>query len=112
MHAGPAHIIIQPSSVFEISGCGAFSATCIASAASLQSFNFIHNGQTLSNDSRATITIVEIQDQFFVAILQLCMVTAEDTGEYSCVIDDGRDQDLANFSVQVINEEGEVAICM
>ena len=96
-----------------MSGCDALVATCVVSGVAIEDVTFIFNGEILFNDTFTNITFVElVQDNitFVEATLQICPVQFDNNGIYTCSISNSISQDEAQFTVNVLTDEGNIQL--
>ena len=103
-YIGTPQIFASPPGEVAISGCKTLFVTCIAVGAGLDIITFTINGRTISPDSRTNITQMVKgcpTERTVTATLELCGISQEDAGMYSCTASSAIGSDSANFKVVV-----------
>ena len=84
--------------------------SCTATGAPLEEFIFRHNGQILpSGQSNINISVIEEtsgSQQISIALLTICPVTSQHSGNYSCTAQNGLANDSADFALDVSTTPG------
>ena len=86
--------------------------TCVARGVPTPSFTWNRDGRILSNDSRISMyeeLLVENGLTFIQSILEVCSVSQEDAGEYSCTAGNIAGSETAVFEVSVLGKDCKVA---
>ena len=100
-------IVVRPSDTEATYGDTVL-LTCVAFGDPLPTFYWLHNSQPVENSTDSTTLVfddyvTEYGITFVRSILQLCSVTFEAEGYYTCVANNSAGVETANTSLQVIS---------
>lgn len=111
-YAEPAEIVIRPPNQTEVVSGRTVVFTCVSRGMPTPSFNWSRDGNILSDDSRISIyeeVLVENGLTFIQSMLEVCSVSEEDAGEYSCTAGNEVGSETAVFEVSVLGKDCKIA---
>ena len=98
-------VVIAPDPSDPVPRGSTISMACTAYGVPLPTSILWYQGSTLlTNDSRVTIYTEELTEngsQFLLSILEICSLTDEDAGSYSCYVETIEGNDTATFNLDV-----------
>ena len=100
--AGPPVLAIAPQESTRIQTGRTAQFTCVASGYPSPEFSWTMDGDQLANGSQVTIFTDVVSEGgvlFVVSILELCSVTVDDSGMYSCIAANTNGNVSARFDV-------------
>ena len=103
-----AEIVIAPEDA-EVSAGNTVIFVCVGLSSPLPDMSWSHNGVPLSNDTDSATTVyTETVEQngmtFVMATLELCSVSVNDSGLYTCKASEGGDSTTVYFTLSVLGE--------
>ena len=102
-----AEIVIVPEDTRALEG-NTLILTCVGYGEPTPEVTWIRNGTELTNTSRVSIFVDEIEEQgvsFTVATLEICSLDAEeDSGTYYCQASNENGTDTHSFEVEVVSQ--------